>query len=128
MSLYLGIDTSNYTTSIAVCGEKEVNLRKIIDVKEGERGIRQSDGVFAHIKELPNLFENLNLDMSDVKAVGVSAKPRNQEGSYMPVFKAGESFARVIAKTLGVNKSTVSRSLSASKVKIRRQLQFIALQ
>jgi len=102
MSLYLGIDTSNYTTSVAVCGDEEINLRKIIDVKEGQRGIRQSDGVFLHIKELPRLFESLSIDMHDIKAVGVSARPRNQAGSYMPVFTAGESFARVIAKTLGV--------------------------
>lgn len=102
MSLYLGIDTSNYTTSVAVCGDAFVNLRKIIDVKEGQRGIRQSEGVFLHIKELPKLFESLDIDMDDIKAVGVSVKPRNQEGSYMPVFTAGESFARVIAKTLGV--------------------------
>lgn len=102
MSLYLGIDTSNYTTSVAVCGDEEVNLRKLIDVKEGKRGIRQSEGVFLHIKELPNLFESLGIDTRDIKAVGVSVKPRNQQGSYMPVFTAGESFARVIAKTLGV--------------------------
>lgn len=108
MSLYLGIDTSNYTTSVAVCGDNEVNLRKIIDVKEGQRGIRQSDGVFLHIKELPRLFESLDIDMQDIKAVGVSVKPRSQEGSYMPVFKAGESFARIIAKALGVPLFTVS--------------------
>ena len=102
MSLYLGIDTSNYTTSVAVCGDTEVNLRKIIEVKEGQRGIRQSDGVFLHLKELPQLFESMNVDMCDIKAVGVSTKPRNQKGSYMPVFTAGESFARVIAKALGV--------------------------
>lgn len=33
-----------------------------------------------------------------------------------------------IAKILGVNKSSVSRSLAAARVKIRRQLEFIALQ
>lgn len=102
MSLYLGIDTSNYTTSVAVCGEEEVNLRKIIDVKEGQRGIRQSEGVFLHIKELPRLFESLKIDFKSVKAVGVSVKPRNQEGSYMPVFTAGESIAGITSKTLGV--------------------------
>ena len=102
MSLYLGIDTSNYTTSVALCGNKEVNLRKIIEVKEGQRGIRQSDGVFLHLKELPKQIESLDVDLRDITAVGVSAKPRNQEGSYMPVFVAGDSFARVIAKTLGV--------------------------
>lgn len=102
MSLYLGVDTSNYTTSLAVCGDSSVNLRKIIEIGKGQRGIRQSDGVFAHIKELPRLFEMLNIDFSDVKAVGVSVKPRNQENSYMPVFTAGESFAEVIAKTLNV--------------------------
>lgn len=102
MSLFLGIDTSNYTTSVALCGDKEANLRKIIEVKEGQRGIRQSDGVFLHLKELPEQIESLNADLRDITAVGVSAKPRNQEGSYMPVFVAGNSFARVIAKTLGV--------------------------
>lgn len=102
MSLYLGIDTSNYTTSVAVCGDETVNLKKIIDIEKGQRGIRQSDGVFVHIKELPKLFGELNIDFGKVKAVGVSVKPRNQENSYMPVFAAGESFAEVIAKTLGV--------------------------
>jgi len=102
MSLYLGIDTSNYTTSIALCGDETVNLRKIIEIEEGQRGIRQSDGVFVHIKELPNLFSKLDIDMKRIKAVGVSTKPRCQENSYMPVFVAGESFAKVIAKTLDV--------------------------
>lgn len=102
MSLFLGIDTSNYTTSLALCGDKEVNLREIIEVKEGQRGIRQSDGVFLHLKELPKQIESLDADLREITAVGVSAKPRNQEGSYMPVFVAGSGFARVIAKTLGV--------------------------
>ncbi len=102
MSLYLGIDTSNYTTSVAVCGDGEANLRRIIDIDKGQRGIRQSDGVFVHIKEFPKLFLGLDIDFKEVKAVGVSAKPRNQENSYMPVFTVGESFAEVIAKALNV--------------------------
>ncbi len=102
MSIFLGIDTSNYTTSVAAVGDKCESLRKIIDIKEGMRGIRQSDGVFVHLKELPELFEKLDVDMQQVRAVGASARPRNQEGSYMPVFLAGLSFARVIAKSLGV--------------------------
>ena len=102
MSLYLGIDTSNYTTSVGICGEKTVNLRKVFELPAGERGIRQSDGVFLHIKELPRLFDSIDIDMKKIKAVGVSERPRNQEGSYMPVFTVGESFAKAIAKTLGV--------------------------
>lgn len=102
MSLFLGIDTSNYTTSVAVCGDTEKSLRKIIDVKEGERGIRQSDGVFVHLKELPHLYGSIEADLTKTAAIGVSTRPRSVEGSYMPVFVAGESFARVAAKTLGV--------------------------
>lgn len=102
MSIYLGIDTSNYTTSVATVGDEFRNIRKIIDIKEGMRGIRQSDGVFVHLKELPKLFETLDIDMKKVSAVGVSTRPRNVEGSYMPVFLAGESFAKVIAKALDV--------------------------
>ena len=102
MSLYLGIDTSNYTTSVATVGDCQINARKIIDIKEGMRGIRQSDGVFVHLKELPRIFDTLEIDMKKICAVGVSTTPRRCEGSYMPVFLAGESFARVIAKSLGV--------------------------
>lgn len=102
MSLYLGIDTSNYTTSVATCGSETKSQRKIIDIKEGMRGIRQSDGVFVHLKTLPDLYEKLDIDAGKIKAVGVSTRPRSVDGSYMPVFVAGESFARVIASTLGV--------------------------
>ncbi len=102
MSIFLGIDTSNYTTSVAAVGDETANLRRIIDIKEGMRGIRQSDGVFVHLKELPELLEKLRIDFSKVKAVGVSTKPRNQEGSYMPVFLAGYGFARAIAKAINV--------------------------
>lgn len=108
MSIYLGIDTSNYTTSVAAVGEKTLNIRKIIDIKEGMRGIRQSDGVFVHLKELPCLFEKLCIDMKNVSAIGVSVRPRNVDGSYMPVFVAGESFARVIAKSLDIPLFTCS--------------------
>ncbi len=102
MSIFLGFDTSNYTTSVAAVGDTIQNLRKIIDIKEGMRGIRQSDAVFVHLKELPTLFEQLEIDFRKVSAIGVSSRPRGQDGSYMPVFLAGESFARITAKALGV--------------------------
>lgn len=108
MSIYLGIDTSNYTTSVATVGDEFRNIRKIIEIKEGMRGIRQSDGLFVHLKELPNLFEKIDVDMNKISAVGVSIRPRNVEGSYMPVFLAGESFAKVISKSLGIPLFTYS--------------------
>lgn len=101
----IGFDTSNYTASAAwTNGREDKNIRQILHVKKGERGIRQSDGVFQHMKLIPALFEKLSaeIDMSDVKAVGVSTRPRNVEGSYMPVFLAGEGYARVVSAALGV--------------------------
>jgi N6-L-threonylcarbamoyladenine synthase len=101
----LGFDTSNYTTSAAwTDGKKNINIRQLLSVKEGERGLRQSDGVFQHMKIMPELFESLadSVDISDVTAVGVSTRPRTVEGSYMPVFLAGEGYARCVSKTLGV--------------------------
>ncbi len=98
---YLGFDTSNYTTSTAsVDGTNYKNSRLILPVKEGERGLRQSDALFHHTKNIGGLFEQL--EFSDVTAIGVSTRPRNVEGSYMPVFLAGETFARGIAKVLDV--------------------------
>ena len=98
MSDYLGIDTSNYTTSAAVLteGGDIRQLRRLLPVKEGERGLRQSDALFHHTKILPELLEEL-LSEAELKAVGVSTRPRNIEGSYMPCFLAGEGAARAIA-------------------------------
>ena len=100
----IGIDTSNYTTSIAVCdenGEIIANIKKLLDVKEGERGLRQSDAVFAHIKNFPLLAPQLEsaLEGCDIQAIGVSTTPRDAEGSYMPCFLAGKATAEILAAT-----------------------------
>ncbi len=104
--LYIGIDTSCYTTSLAVFdGEKLLNLRKILSVKTGECGLRQSDAVFQHIKNLPELFSQAEDEILfknyDEITVSVSSKPRNLADSYMPVFTAGQSFGKSIASVLG---------------------------
>ena len=103
--MYLGIDTSCYTTSVAVVsasGEVVADRRRLLEVKQGSRGLRQSEGVFQHIKNLPLLIEEVKDFLPHIKAVAVSSKPRNQEDSYMPVFLAGESFARTVAAALNV--------------------------
>lgn len=105
--LYLGIDTSNYTTSLALVDEAGVeiaNIRKLLPVREGERGLRQSDALFAHTKQLPALFSALAPYLADgeLAAVGVSTRPRNVEGSYMPCFLAGVSAATAVATTGGL--------------------------
>lgn len=105
MSVTIGIDTSNYTTSIAffdgVGGE---NCARLLPVKQGELGLRQSDAVFAHIKSLPELSGRLFSDIPAVAvtAVGVSTRPRAVEGSYMPCFLVGYSHARLLAEALKV--------------------------
>lgn len=95
---FVGIDTSNYTTSVAVCtmdGEVIANIKAPLPVKEGECGLRQSDAVFAHIKNLPTVMNRLRGELNGkrVLAVGYSAYPRDAEGSYMPCFLAGRAAA-----------------------------------
>ena len=95
---YLGIDTSNYTTSVALVDELcEVvfNRKQLLPVKLGECGLRQSDALFAHTKALPTILTELKdvLGEGQITAIGVSQKPRNVEGSYMPCFLAGVSAA-----------------------------------
>lgn len=97
----LGLDTSNYTTSVALFdGETGVNLGRLLEVRPGELGLRQSDALFQHVKRLPQLLEQL--EIGDIRAVGASTRPRAVEGSYMPCFLAGESQGRGIAAALGV--------------------------
>ena len=101
----IGIDTSNYTTSIAFFdGAGGENCSRLLPVRQGELGLRQSDAVFAHIKSLPELsgrlFSNVHID--DIKAVGVSTRPRAVEGSYMPCFMVGYSHAKMLSDAFQV--------------------------
>ena len=101
----LGIDTSNYTTSISYFdGTNGVNCSRLLPVKQGELGLRQSDAVFAHIKSLPELSGRLFSDaaIDTVTAVGVSTRPRAVEGSYMPCFMVGYSHAKMLSDLLQV--------------------------
>ena len=101
----IGIDTSNYTTSIASFdGLNGENCSRLLPVKQGELGLRQSDAVFAHIKSLPELSGRLfsHIQRETVTAVGVSTRPRAVEGSYMPCFMVGYSHAKLLADTLNV--------------------------
>ena len=101
----IGIDTSNYTTSIAFFdGTQGENCSKLLPVKAGELGLRQSDAVFAHVKSLPELSGRLfsHIRAENITAVGVSTRPRAVEGSYMPCFLVGYSHAKLLADTLRV--------------------------
>ena len=111
--LFLGIDTSCYTTSLAaVAGEDVISLKRPLEVKVGECGLRQSEAFFQHSKNLPGLFEALNhkIDLSKYQemTITVSSKPRNIENSYMPVFTAGQSTARIAAAVRGAEYFEVS--------------------
>ncbi len=101
----IGIDTSNYTTSVALFdGVGGENCSRLLPVKQGELGLRQSDAVFAHIKSLPELSGRLfsHVDTTAITAVGVSTRPRAVEGSYMPCFMVGYSHAKLLSDVLGV--------------------------
>ena len=99
----IGFDTSNYTTSVASFdGVNGVNCSRLLPVKPGELGLRQSDAVFSHTKSLPELSGRLFSDVGQITAVGVSTRPRAVEGSYMPCFMVGYSHAKLLSDALGV--------------------------
>ena len=102
----LGLDTSNYTTSLAVYdGREGIHVGRLLTVRPGELGLRQSDALFQHVQRLPQLFGQLRergLDRYQIVAVGASTRPRAVEGSYMPCFLAGASQGEGLAHVLGV--------------------------
>lgn len=106
--LFLGVDTSNYTTSLALCAGGRVikNVRRLLPVSDGACGLRQSDAVFLHTKALPELAETLfsapEYRPENLVGIGVSIAPRDALGSYMPCFLAGLSFAAGIAGSHGL--------------------------
>lgn len=102
MAKVLGIDTSNYTTSVAVIDNNSIlyDNRRILKTKLGDRGLRQSEALFQHINNLPLLLNSEAV--KGINGICVSIKPRPVEGSYMPVFLGGESIARSISCAMGI--------------------------
>lgn len=107
----LGLDTSCYRTSVALCGAESgaadgpfFQQGRLLSVPEGQRGLMQSEAVFQHVQRLPQLIEALMAEAGAVpiRAVCASASPRDAEGSYMPVFRVGEGAGRAVAAALGV--------------------------
>ncbi len=101
----LGLDTSNYTTSAAVFdGRDGINAGRLLQVKPGQLGLRQSEALFQHVRQLPELVGQLAAAgvLQDLRAVGASTRPRAVEGSYMPCFLAGASQGQSLAHVLGV--------------------------
>ncbi len=94
----VAFDTSNYTTSCAFFdGEGGGNSGRLLDVKPGELGLRQSDALFSHVRRLPEIVDALDFD-GEIVAVGASETPRETRGSYMPCFLAGVALARALSK------------------------------
>ncbi|NCC06886.1 MAG: glycoprotease [Clostridia bacterium] len=106
--LTLGIDTSNYATSLAVFDTKAEEVvcacKRFLPVKEGALGLRQSDAVFHHTAALPEMLDELSRksDLTQIKAVGVSKAPRPVDGSYMPCFLTGVAAAKAFSLAGGI--------------------------
>ncbi len=103
----IGFDTSNYRTSVAAVdmnGKIILNHTELLPVQQGERGLRQSEAVFAHIRRLKNAEDELRSITGGfrVAAVSASARPRDSEDSYMPVFEVGASAAGILAAAIHV--------------------------
>ena len=105
MTITLGFDTSNYTTSAAFFdGTDGVNVGRLLKVPEGGLGLRQSDALFQHVKCLPDILNTLKEKglPSEIAAIGASTRPRAVEDSYMPCFLAGQSQAETLATALEI--------------------------
>ena len=106
MPYYLGIDTSNYTTSVAIYNSDKNTVnhtKRLLPVKVGSIGVRQSDAVFLHTKALPELISKVLEDKPSIASIGVSVKPRDLEDSYMPCFLAGLNAAHSAAMVKNCN-------------------------
>lgn len=129
MSLFLGIDTSNYTTSTALYNSENgqmIQQKKLLPVKEGQLGLRQSDAVFHHTAQLHTLFSELvkDVDTNKIAAIGVSTRPRPIDGSYMPCFTVGENTAKILSSALKIPLYTFSHQeghISAALYSAKRE-------
>lgn len=105
MAVYLGIDTSNYTTSAAAFDDVSgcvFQKKMLLPVKSGERGLRQSDAVFHHTQQLWQVVSAVIDECGKPDFIGASYAPRDAEGSYMPCFTVGLNTAKCLSSALGV--------------------------
>ena len=103
--IVLGLDTSCYTTSAAFAREGGgwSSYRRLLEVRAGDRGLRQSEAVFAHTRQLPDLISRLLQETEEpVGAVCASVSPADGDDSYMPVFRVGAGYGRALASALQV--------------------------
>lgn len=103
----VGFDTSCYTTSVAAAdtdGKVICSNRKLLEVETGSRGLRQSEALFQHVRQLPELVRQTVASLGDTPVVAVcaSTRPREDNDSYMPVFRAGRTVAESVASMLRV--------------------------
>lgn len=105
MARFLGIDTSCYTTSAAVYDSSGKILgeeRIVLSVKQGSRGLSQSNMVFQHTRNLPRILQELSPLLQDIDGIGVSSFPRRRADSYMPAFLVGTGAAYNLSSVLHV--------------------------
>ena len=104
----LGIDTSNYRTSLALIsddGKILLNIRELLPVPAGERGLRQNEAVFAHLRQLSASADLLRQVSCDpVAAVAASTAPRDGNESYMPQWESLLSERHISAAILPLRK------------------------
>lgn len=121
----LGLDTSAYTTSLALVSLNEEILlseKKILEVALGKRGLRQQEAVFQHIQNYPKLFDLIDFDLFEIVAVASTSSPRRLEGSYMPVFEVSKSYGKTLAHTFGVPFFEFSHQEGHIEVGVEEQL------
>lgn len=101
MSFFLGIDTSNYTTSVAIFNSESgemISEKKLLPVTDNACGLRQSDAVFAHVKQLGEVAQKVISSLNQpISAIGFSISPCDFEGSYMPCFLVGKMVAQCLS-------------------------------
>lgn len=107
----LGIDTSNYKTSLALTGGDEIicDIRSFLTVRPGEKGLRQSEALFQHVKNLPVLMKEMReIYDGPIDGIACSDRPRPVDGSYMPCFLAGLELGKSLAAAMKIPVVTFS--------------------
>ena len=105
MAVYLGIDTSNYTTSAAAFDDVSgcvFQKKMLLPVKSGERGLRQSDAVFIIHSSSGRSFLLLSTSAASPDFIGASYAPREWQRLVYAVLYRRTQYREVPLICLGV--------------------------